>query len=189
MANFQRNLSKYIVVVLTRRTEHEPSQVCSRGCSGAGCGCSRLRQRLGHAEWAVVGRAGVQRGAGALGLRAVSLLVAAQLLWLGTAVGLALRLAPLVTSAFAGGPKGPPAFCVIALPPRGARAALARHVVRPASQSAATAAARQTRPRSAPAAPPCRASCAATGCGRWSGSTPPSPWAAFPARARRRRRG
>src|SRR5262245_27609008 len=110
MANFQRNLSKYIVVVLTRRTEHEPSQVCSRGCSGAGRGCSHLRQRLGHAEWAVVGRAGVQRGAGALGLRAVSVLVAAQLLWLGTAVGLALRLAPLVTSVFAGGPNGPPAF-------------------------------------------------------------------------------
>src|SRR5215470_185123 len=94
VASSPRNLPQYIVVVLTRRTEHEPSQVCSRRCGGAGCRCSRLRQRLGHAERAVVGRAGLQRGAGALGLRAVSLLVAAQLL-LGTA--LAVRLAPLVT--------------------------------------------------------------------------------------------
>lgn len=79
---------------------HEEFQICSRRHGRAWHHRVRIRQCFGHAERPVVGsheRAVVQRGERPLGVRTVSLLVAAQLLLrLVSPVGLALRLASLV---------------------------------------------------------------------------------------------
>ena len=112
------------------------------------------------------------------------LLVAAQLLLRLLRVGTAVAApAPLVISAFAGGPS---ASLVALVDVRGGLAGgaprdrrLDRRRQRRRVESGRDPFRRRRR----------RASCAATACDRWSGSTPPSPRAAFPARARRPRRG